>query len=133
MGQIFNRSYLKQYRRDLRKNLTPAEATLWLALKNKQIDGRRFRRQFSIGNYIVDFYCPAEKLIIELDGAQHFTNSGSNADSERDEYFVSLGLTVIRFENKEVYKNMEGVIDEIKKAFKNKDEVLPLRPVDTSP
>jgi very-short-patch-repair endonuclease len=84
MKQIFNRGYLKKARRDLRKNLTPAEATLWLMLKNKQLEGRRFRRQFSIGNFIVDFYCPSEKLVIELDGANHFTNSGSNADFIRD-------------------------------------------------
>ncbi len=55
--QLFNRKYLKKYRRKLRNNLTPAEATLWLHLKNKQLNARRFRRQFSVNNYILDFYC----------------------------------------------------------------------------
>jgi len=118
MAQIFNRGYLKKFRRDLRSNGTPAEATLWLMLKNKQLEGRRFRRQSSIGNYIVDFYCPSEKLVVELDGAHHFTSSGSNADFIRDEYLKDLGLTVIRFENKEVFKNSDGVLDEIKSNFK---------------
>lgn len=87
-------------------------------LKNKQLDGRRFRRQFSIGNFIVDFYCPSEKIAVELDGAHHFTNSGSNDDFVRDEYLKSLGLVVLRFENTEVFKSPETVLNEIRNYFK---------------
>ena len=71
-NQIKNLDYLKPYRRVLRKKLTPAEASLWSLLKNKQVFGLKFRRQTSIENYIVDFYCPKIKMIIELDGEPHF-------------------------------------------------------------
>jgi very-short-patch-repair endonuclease len=72
MRKIINHPNRKEYRRRLRNNLTPAEATLWLALKNKQLAGRRFKRQVSINHYIVDFYCPSEKLVIELDGENQY-------------------------------------------------------------
>jgi very-short-patch-repair endonuclease len=74
--KIKNIPSLTEKRKALRNNLTSAEATLWLCLKNKQLEGKRFRRQFSIGNYIVDFYCPEQKLAIELDGQGHFTVQG---------------------------------------------------------
>jgi very-short-patch-repair endonuclease len=67
--QVNNRPELKQIRRELRHNLTPAEATLWRCLQNKQLAGRKFRRQHSVGSYVLDFYCPSEMLAIELDGA----------------------------------------------------------------
>jgi len=68
-----NINYLKDTRKYLRNNLTEAESLLWEVLKGKKLAGRKFRRQHSIGYYIVDFYCPSEKLIIELDGQHHFT------------------------------------------------------------
>ena len=74
--KIHNRKYLKEIRRILRKNLTPAEALLWKALQKSQLDGKKFRRQHSVGNYILDFYCPAEKIAIELDGMPHFSIIG---------------------------------------------------------
>ena len=117
--QIFNRPQLKENRRQLRKNGTSAEATLWLSLKNNQIEGRRFRRQFSVENYILDFYCPSEELAIELDGADHFTDAGFEYDQERTAFLNSLGIKVIRFENDEVLKHIEGVLEVIKSEFKN--------------
>ncbi len=117
-NQLFNKSYLKKYRRNLRKNLTPAEATLWIHLKNRKLDGRRFRRQFSIGNYILDFYCPTEKLVIELDGEEHFTPWGSMHDNERTNFLNKKGIKLIRFENYEVFENMDYVFEEIRKNFK---------------
>ncbi len=68
---LHNRKYLKENRKMLRSNLTPAEAELWKHLKSSQLYGRKFRRQHSIGNFILDFYCPSEKLAIELDGQIH--------------------------------------------------------------
>ncbi|MEL6536768.1 MAG: DUF559 domain-containing protein, partial [Bacteroidota bacterium] len=68
---LHNRKYLKERRQALRNNLTSAEATLWIFLKGRQLEGKKFRRQPSIGNYIVDFYCPEEQLVIELDGGLH--------------------------------------------------------------
>lgn len=116
--QIHNRKNLKQFRKDLRNNLTPAEATLWKAIQKGQIEGRKFRRQHSVGNYILDFYCPGEMLAIELDGQEHFTLSGSLKDQVRDDYFNTLNIKVLRFENKEVFDNLEGVLEEIKQNFK---------------
>ncbi|MGI8893857.1 MAG: endonuclease domain-containing protein [Bacteroidia bacterium] len=118
MIRINNLSKLKEKRRHLRKNLTPAEATLWRILKNSQLEGRKFRRQHSVGNYILDFYCPAERLAIELDGAHHFTEAGLIYDKKRTEYIETLGITIMRFENIFVFERIDYVIDEIKKHFK---------------
>ncbi|MEW7289257.1 endonuclease domain-containing protein [Aquimarina sp. 2304DJ70-9] len=71
-----NKPELKNHRKELRKNLTPAEAFLWKYLQNRKLEGRKFRRQHSIKNYIVDFYCAKEKLIIELDGEPHMSLNG---------------------------------------------------------
>ena len=68
---IHNKKYLEPFRKELRNNLTPAEAFLWKQLQKRQLKGRKFRRQHSIENFIVDFYCPQEQLIIELDGEIH--------------------------------------------------------------
>ncbi len=87
--RIHNKPELKQFRKKLRNNSTSAEAILWTYLKQKQLEGRKFRRQQSIGHYIVDFYCPAEKLVIELDGADHFWEEGIQHDFNRTEYFNS--------------------------------------------
>ena len=118
MKQLINHPNKKEHRRQLRNNLTPAEATLWMVLKNKQLAGRRFKRQVSIGHYIVDFYCPREKLIIELDGESHFTEDGYEHDLRRDKYLNSLGLKVMRFENEIVFHRYEEVSEEIRKAFR---------------
>ena len=115
--QIHNRKYLEDKRKSLRGNLTSAEATLWKSLKRKQLDGKKFRRQHSIENYIVDFYCPSEELIIELDGAYHLNFAQQNKDQERDDRLKTLGFKVIRFENKLVFEELEFVLDEIKKEF----------------
>ena len=80
---IHNLKALENNRKQLRNNLTPAEAALWKMLQNSQLEGRKFRRQHSVGNYILDFYCPSERLCIELDGAYHFTEQGESYDQER--------------------------------------------------
>lgn len=116
--KIINRPYLRDTRKQLRQNLTPAEAALWDIIKNKQIDGRKFRRQVSIENYIVDFYCAEEKLVIELDGSVHNHPEVAENDKYRDERLRDLGYSVLRFENEDVFKLMEWVRDEIKKCFK---------------
>lgn len=115
--QIHNRIELKVFRKNLRNNSTSAEATLWLQLKNSQLDGRKFRRQHSLGAYILDFYCPAEKLCIELDGADHYTGNGEAYDEERTKYLNSLNIRVIRFENKEVFQAIEYVLGRIRSCF----------------
>lgn len=118
MKNIHNRKYLEERRKELRSNLTSAEATLWKSLQKKQLKDRKFRRQHSIENYIVDFYCSSEKLIVELDGAIHFDFAQQNYDQERTLHLEQLGFTVIRFENKAVFEHLDMVLDEIKKNFK---------------
>ncbi|OSZ82953.1 cytosine methyltransferase [Chitinophagaceae bacterium IBVUCB1] len=115
--KINNLSYLKDRRKELRNNLTPAEAALWKLLQKSQLKGRKFRRQHSIDNYIVDFYCPAEKLIIELDGQVHNSPITALNDADRDNHLKSLGYKILRFENKLVFENTEWLLDEIERAF----------------
>jgi len=115
---INNQKKLKGLRKSLRKRLTPAEATLWNYLKNNQLNGRKFRRQQSVGSYILDFYCPEEKLCIELDGEIHNNSNRSLHDIEKYEWLKSQGIQVIRFENKYVFESTESVLNEIKACFK---------------
>ena len=88
-SQIHNRKELESLRKDLRKHLTPAEATLWSLIKGKQLEGRKFRRQHSVDKYVLDFYCPSERLAIELDGEPHFSDEGIKRDEKRTEYLNS--------------------------------------------
>jgi very-short-patch-repair endonuclease len=115
-NQTNNNPELKEFRKSLRKNLTPAEAALWRLLKGEQMDGRKFRRQFSVGYYILDFYCHSEKLALELDGAHHFTEEGRAYDEKRDAYLNKQGILVIRIEKK-VFENTGQVLDFIKSNF----------------
>jgi very-short-patch-repair endonuclease len=116
--QTHNRPELKENRKALRNNSTSPEAFLWNYLKGKQLKGRKFRRQFSVGNFILDFYCPAEKLCIELDGADHFTSAGYEYDEKRTSYLNKLGIIVIRFENETVFNATENVLESIMSYFK---------------
>ena len=117
--QLNNLPYLLERRRELRNNLTKAEAFLWTKLQKRQLEGRKFRRQHSFGPFIIDFYCPAEKLAVELDGAMHFTEEGMQYDIERTNYLNQYNIKVIRFENQLVFQNTQEVLSEIKKHFKN--------------
>ena len=107
-----NSSIVKNFRRKLRSNSTPAEAALWNILKEKKIAGLQFRRQYSVENLILDFYCPKIKLAIELDGNYHnFTDA---KDLERDKYLAdSFGIQTIRFENKTVFQQPETIVNSI--------------------
>jgi very-short-patch-repair endonuclease len=102
---------LKKYARELRKNQTDSEMTLWSSLRGKQILGVQFYRQKPIGQYIVDFFAPTAKLIIEVDGSQHIDGGNLNSDRNRDEYLTGLGLKVLRFNSREVLKEREAVLE----------------------
>lgn len=94
--------------------MTFYEIILWSKLKNNQINNRKFRRQHGIGNYIVDFFCPEIKLVIEVDGADHFFDEKSEKyDFERQKYLEKQGLKVIRFTNAEIRDNLNGVLEVI--------------------
>ena len=118
MKRIHNKRYLKPYRKKLRKSLTPAEAFLWKQLQNRKLEGRKFRRQHSIENYITDFYCPEERLVVELDGQVHYNEAAQDYDNRRTEVLNNLGIRVVRFENKMVFENPEQVLQEIKDNFR---------------
>lgn len=119
MNKVYNHKQYKDIRRSLRNNMTPAESGLWNYLKGRKLSDRKFRRQASIGTYIVDFYCPEEKLVIELDGEVHHFDKSHENDRVRDEYMNRLGITVLRFENKLIFEHLDFVLKEIEKHFKN--------------
>lgn len=104
---------LKERSRDLRKNMTDAERRLWSRLRRKQVQGLQFYRQRPIGNFIVDFYCPDAKLVVEVDGGQHYSEEGCVYDQERDQYLKGNGLAVLRFTNIDVLKNLDAVLQVI--------------------
>ncbi len=93
--------------------MTEAEVILWLKIKGKQLNGYKFRRQHGIGNYIVDFYCPKLKLVIELDGEQHGEDHVVEYDNKRTEYLKSLNVKVLRYQNEDVFKDLDIVLDDI--------------------
>jgi len=115
----FNSKHLKKFRKELRNNLTPAEVRLWTILKGKQLFSRKFRRQHSIDHMIVDFYCPKEKLVIELDGEVHNNPISENKDVLRDQKLNGYGIKVLRFENKMVFEQPELIINAILDTFSN--------------
>ena len=106
----------KKFARQLRGGLTDAEQKLWYILRRKQLRGHRFRRQFPIGNYIIDFYCPKRRLAIEIDGGQHNVEQHLY-DVERTRFLGKQSIRVIRFWNNDVLQNISGVIDVIFSAL----------------
>jgi very-short-patch-repair endonuclease len=104
-------------RKQLREDLTSAEALLWVNLKNSQLDGKKFRRQQSIGPFIVDFYCPECRVAVELDGDGHLSITGAESDEKRTDFLKRFKVTVLRFENRDVFENLEGVLDAIRSAL----------------
>ena len=99
--------------RILRKIMTDAERMLWSKLTRKQLSDFQFYRQRIIGNFIVDFYCPRAKLVIEVDGGQHYHGKIESSDKIRDASLKNLGLKVLRFSDRDVLKNIDGVLEEI--------------------
>ena len=100
-------------KRRLRSNMTGPETRLWSALRARQLQGMKFRRQHGIGPYIVDFYCPEQSLVIEVDGDSHANADQIVRDQLRDKYFQSLGLRVIRYFNNDIVKNLAGVLEDL--------------------
>lgn len=108
---------LKPLAREMRKNPTPAEKRLWAYVRRNQLDGFKFRRQQVIWRFIVDFYCPRAKLVVELDGASH--DDTVDYDALRTQFLESLGLRVIRFHNRDVMVNLENVLEAIQVNLHN--------------
>jgi len=126
MTNIFNKTDVKEKRRALRKRMPPAEVILWSKLRSKGLNGCKFRRQYSIGSYIVDFYCPQIKLVIEVDGDSHFVDGADSYDRNRQAIIESLGISFLRFTNRDVYERLEGVINTILERISKSDLPSPL-------
>jgi very-short-patch-repair endonuclease len=112
---------LKGRARSLRANLTNAEQCLWARLRRKQILGVQFYRQKPIGNYIADFYAPAARLVVEVDGSQHFEPRQAEHDRRRDAYLKQLGLRVLRYTDRQVLLELDSVAEEIFRAVEEKN------------
>jgi very-short-patch-repair endonuclease len=110
---------LKLNSRSLRNNMTDAEQHLWQHLRRKQINGWQFYRQKPLGSYIVDFYCAAAHLVVELDGSQHFEADHQRTDRQRDAFLQSLGLRVLRFDNRQVLLETDAVLEVIRQIPPN--------------
>lgn len=122
MKFLYNDELLKDRRRSLRSHLTYAEKKIWAYLRLKRLSGYRFLRQYSIGPYILDFYCPKTRLAIEIDGSQHGLDAHRAYDQERSDFLSSFNVTVIRFWNTEIQHQMLCVIQKIEATL----AVLPL-------
>ncbi|MGJ1198285.1 endonuclease domain-containing protein [Sphingobacterium spiritivorum] len=109
----------KPFRRQLRRDQTPAESIFWNLVRSHRVNGLKFRRQHTIGNYIVDFYCPKLKLVIELDGSIHNNLGQANYDYERDSKLRTMGYKVIRIGNEAVLRNPEVVLVYLLDVVKN--------------
>ncbi|MEI7603883.1 MAG: endonuclease domain-containing protein [bacterium] len=116
-----NSKNLVSVRKKLRNYSTPYERKLWFYLKNNKMNKYKFRRQHSIGKYILDFYCPKIKLAIELDGRIHTDDAVFLNDSEKEAFLMKKGITVIRFGNIDIIKNLEGVLNTIRTTLSLRD------------
>ena len=125
-----NLSERKEMRQTLRTHGTSAEAMMWKMLKGRQMDGAKFRRQFSIGPYILDFYCPEYQICIELDGDGHYSADGYEHDQKRNTYlYEEHGIITLRYENKDVFKFSEAICKQICEVIKaRREETTPAGP-----
>jgi very-short-patch-repair endonuclease len=115
---LYNDPTTKLNRRRLRRQATDAEQKLWSILRCRRMAGLKFLRQYSVGPYILDFYCPERRLAIEVDGGQHADVYGQQRDAHRYIYLRELNIRVIRFWNNDVLQNIEGVGERIKEEAK---------------
>ncbi len=113
MTVLFNLKTQKQIRKNLRKQEVESEKNLWWKLRDRQLGNYKFRRQFGIDKYIVDFYCPKLKLVIEIDGATHSTKKEIEYDNLRQGFLENLGLVIKRYTNNEVKNNLQDVLRDV--------------------
>ncbi len=113
MTQYFNKAKEREKQRRLRNDMPAAEAVVWSRLRRKQVCGCKFRSQYNVGSYVLDFYCPALKLTVEINGDSHFVADANDYDQQRQAFIESFGIRFLRFTNKQVYENLEGVLQTI--------------------
>lgn len=119
--EVYNKAESKKTRKYLRKNSTRAENILWQELRGKKLIDTKFKRQFAVDKYILDFYCPEIKLAIELDGEIHNDRYVTANDKVRTTFLNSYGIKVIRFKNEEIFESVERVLEKLK------EEILKMR------
>ena len=127
MTKIYNRTSAKDRRRMLRSNMPKAELILWSRLKSKGLDEYKFRRQYSVAQFVVDFYCPRLKLAIEVDGDSHFSEESELCDEARQDFIESFGISFLRFNNKEIYENLDEVLSKIEDCIQKKSTMKNIR------
>ncbi|AXH30687.1 endonuclease domain-containing protein [Francisella opportunistica] len=118
MTEVFNKQSTKDKRRKLRANQTVAERKLWSCIRKDAL-GVRVRRQYGVGEYIVDFYIPTLKLAIEIDGDSHFTTDARQYDLVREDYMSSIGIRTIRYKNDDVINNIDSVFADLLKIVES--------------
>ncbi|HLG93748.1 MAG TPA: endonuclease domain-containing protein [candidate division Zixibacteria bacterium] len=116
MTKLYNKSTEKQKRSQLRRRMPQKEAILWSQLQRRQVLGFKFRRQYSVGSYVLDFYCPEAKLAVEIDGDGHLRENAAEYDGNRQAAIEQLGIRFLRFTNLKVQKNLFEVLETIREA-----------------
>ncbi len=117
MPRLYHLNQYTSLRKSLRNHATNAERLLWRYLRQRQFHGFKFRRQEGIGRYIVDFYCPAKRLAIEIDGDNHDAPEQKDYDHERTRFLRSCYIRVVRFRNNEVMRNIRGVLRKLERIL----------------
>jgi very-short-patch-repair endonuclease len=118
MTKLLNKTTEKLKRQQLRRNMTKAEAIIWQKLRCKKIENCKFRNQYSVDRFVLDFYSPEIKLAIEIDGESHFQEGAAQYDHERQIFIESAGINFLRFTNNQVYENLNGVLEIIARKIR---------------
>ena len=118
MGYVYNHSAMLARRRELRGRMTGAEILFWHEVKNRRILGVKFRRQYSVHSYVVDFYAPIPRLVVEIDGEYHLDIEIQQYDRKREEEIEACGIRFLRFTNDEMYNDMTGVLVRLSDALR---------------
>ena len=119
MTKHFNKKLEKLKKRYLRNKATSAEKLVWIYLRKRQVNGFRFLRQYSVDQYVLDFYCPELKLAIEIDGDSHFIDDNAiEYDKRRKNHINQFGIVFLRFRNVEIYQNLDKVFEKIEEKVK---------------
>ncbi|WP_414549561.1 endonuclease domain-containing protein [Anabaena sp. CCY 0017] len=119
MNKLYNKNTELEKRRILRQNITKAEKLIWDKIRDRQLENCKFRRQYSVDRFVIDFYSPELKLAIEIDGDSHFQDGAAEYDQVRQEFMESVGIKFIRFTNNDVYGNLSGVLESIAQYIQN--------------
>ena len=122
MTKIYNKSTERPKRKQLRNQMPWAEAILWSKLQKRQVLGFKFRRQYSVGSYVLDFYCPDAKLALEIDGDSHFQENAAEYDGKRQAAIEQLGIRFLRFSNQEIHKNLFAVLERVTEAVRKTEK-----------